>query len=161
MTTTNSALWEAASAESAVPSGSQGLYLQTLRSTRIGIPPVPSAVEGSDYREPRGRSGGEERAKGEEKSNRNNPTFKNRRNPLAPKEKPVSNRNKNATSGLPHFRPWERHSPEWRLPATLLRGPARRRQSGDWRSREPENILDPNQAVDDDFGARQRQRARS
>jgi hypothetical protein len=42
---------------------------------------------------------------GEEKSNRNNPTFKNRRNPMKIKNKPFSNRNKNSTSGLPHFRP--------------------------------------------------------
>jgi len=48
---------------------------------------------------------GEEQAKGEGKSNRNNPTFKNRRNPMKIKNKPFSNRNKNSTSGLPHFRP--------------------------------------------------------
>jgi hypothetical protein len=48
---------------------------------------------------------GEEQAKGEEKSNRNNPTFINRRNPMKIKNKTFSNRNKNSTSGLPHFRP--------------------------------------------------------
>jgi hypothetical protein len=109
MTTTNSALWDAASDEN--------------------------------------RPGGEERAKGEEKSNRDNPIFKNRRNPFTPKEKTFSNRDKNSTSGLPYFRPWERHSAS--------------RQSGDWRSREDQNGLDPGEPLDDDFGARQRQRARS
>ena len=48
---------------------------------------------------------GEDQAKGEEKSNRNNPTFKNRRNPLATKQKAFSNRNKNTTFALPYLRP--------------------------------------------------------
>jgi hypothetical protein len=43
-------------------------------------------------------------AKGEEKSNRDNSTFKNRRNSLAPKEKTFSNRDKNTSSGSPGFR---------------------------------------------------------
>ncbi len=47
---------------------------------------------------------GEEQAKGEEKSNRDNPTFKNRRNPMKRKEKTFSNRDKNTTSASPHFR---------------------------------------------------------
>jgi competence protein ComEC len=73
------------------------------------------------------RARGEERAKGEEKSNRNNPTFKNRRNPFTQKEKTFSNRDKNGISGLPHFRPWERHSPEWRPVSRLVGGfPANR-----------------------------------
>src|SRR5580658_640322 len=42
--------------------------------------------------------------KGEEKSNRDNPTFKNRHNPMKPKEKTFSNRDKNTTSASPHFR---------------------------------------------------------
>src|SRR5580658_7784090 len=42
--------------------------------------------------------------KGEEKSNRDNPTFKNRRNPMKPKEKTFSNRDKNTTSASPRFR---------------------------------------------------------
>src|SRR5580658_9348608 len=49
---------------------------------------------------------GEEQAKGEEKSNRNNPTFKNRRNLMNPNEITFSNRDKNTTSASPHFRPW-------------------------------------------------------
>jgi hypothetical protein len=48
---------------------------------------------------------GEEQAKGEEKSNRNNPTFKNPRNPLETNQKTFSNRNKNTTSASPRFRP--------------------------------------------------------
>src|SRR5580658_876348 len=47
---------------------------------------------------------GEEQAKGEEKSNRDNPVFRNRRNSLATKEKTFSNRNKNTTSASPHLR---------------------------------------------------------
>jgi hypothetical protein len=42
---------------------------------------------------------------GEEKSNRNNPVFRNRCNSLATKEKTFSNRNKNTYSASPHFRP--------------------------------------------------------
>jgi hypothetical protein len=48
---------------------------------------------------------GEEQAKGEEKSNRDNPTFKNRRNPMNPNDITFSNRDKNTTSGSPHLRP--------------------------------------------------------
>ena len=48
---------------------------------------------------------GEEQAKGEQKSNRDNPIFRNRRNSLATKEKTFSNRNKNTYSASPHFRP--------------------------------------------------------
>jgi hypothetical protein len=90
MTTTNSALWDAASAESADP-------------PRIDIPPVPSAVEGSEQREPRDPSPfeSEEPAKGEEKSNRDNPTFKNRRNPMEMKQKTFSNRDKNTCGNYP------------------------------------------------------------
>jgi hypothetical protein len=44
--------------------------------------------------------------RGEEKSNRNNPTFKNRRNLLTTNEKAFSNRDKNTSFALPHFRPW-------------------------------------------------------
>jgi hypothetical protein len=43
--------------------------------------------------------------KGEEKSNRDNPTFKNRRNPMNPNDITFSNRDKNTTSGSPHLRP--------------------------------------------------------
>jgi hypothetical protein len=105
------------------------------------------------------RARGEERAKGEEKSNRNNPTFKNRRNPVTQKEKTFSNRDRNGISGLPHFRPWERHSPEWRPVSRLVVGLPR--QSGDWRSRENQNVLDPIRPVDDDFGARRNRKVRS
>jgi hypothetical protein len=49
--------------------------------------------------------GGEEQAKGEGKSNRNNPRFKNRRNSLTTNEKTFSNRNKNTCFALPSFRP--------------------------------------------------------
>jgi hypothetical protein len=163
MTTRNSALWDAASAENA-------------DSSRIGIP--------SDRREPRDLFRGEERAKGEEKSNRDNPTFKNRRNALTTNEKTFSNRDKNGTSGLPYFRlpslrlglflskacrpegpalqnPWERHSPEWRL----LGGPVGRRQSGSRRfgrrSRENQNGLDPILPVDDDFADQRKRKVRS
>jgi hypothetical protein len=48
----------------------------------------------------------EQQAKGEEKSNRNNPTFKNRRNLMNPNDITFSNRNKNTTSASPQFRPW-------------------------------------------------------
>jgi hypothetical protein len=43
--------------------------------------------------------------KGEEKSNRDNPTFKNRRNPMNPNDITFSNRDKNTLSGSPHLRP--------------------------------------------------------
>jgi hypothetical protein len=127
------------------------------------------------------RARGEERAKGEEKSNRNNPTFKNRRNPFTQKEKTFSNRDKNGISGLPHFRPpslrvglfpskacrpkgrryrtWERHSPEWRPVSRLVVGLPR--QSGDWRSRENQNGLDPILPVDDDFADQRKRKVRS
>src|SRR5580658_5751838 len=42
---------------------------------------------------------------GEKKANRDNPTFKNRRNSLTTKRKTFSNRNKNTYSCSPHFRP--------------------------------------------------------
>ena len=42
---------------------------------------------------------------GEKKANRDNPTFKNRRNSLTTKKKTFSNRDKNTYSALPHFRP--------------------------------------------------------
>jgi hypothetical protein len=166
MTTRNSALWDAASAENA-------------DSSRIGIP--------SDRREPRDPFRGEERSKGEEKAlaavaaNRDNPTFKNRRNALTRNEKTFSNRDKNGISGLPHFRPpslrvglfpskacrpkgrryrtWERHSPEWRPVSRLVVGLPR--QSGDWRSRENQNGLDPILPVDDDFADQRKRKVRS
>jgi hypothetical protein len=42
--------------------------------------------------------------KGEEKSNRDNPKFKNRRNPMNPNDITFSNRDKNTLSGSPHLR---------------------------------------------------------
>jgi hypothetical protein len=42
---------------------------------------------------------------GEEKSNRDNPTFKNRHNSMTTNQKTFSNRNKNALSGSPDFCP--------------------------------------------------------
>jgi hypothetical protein len=41
---------------------------------------------------------------GEEKSNRDNPKFKNRRNPMNPNDITFSNRDKNTLSGSPHLR---------------------------------------------------------
>jgi len=46
----------------------------------------------------------EAKAKGEEKSNRDNPKFKNRRNLMQPNDIPKVNRDKNTTSTSPHFR---------------------------------------------------------
>src|SRR5580698_7448965 len=71
--------------------GFQGLCLQTLSSKHpCLLPPCLLASR---------------RIGGEEKSNRDNPVFKIRRNSLTTKEKTFSNRNKNASSALPHFRP--------------------------------------------------------
>jgi hypothetical protein len=47
----------------------------------------------------------QEHAKGEEKSNRDNPTFKNRRNPMNPNDITFSNRDKNTCFASPLFRP--------------------------------------------------------
>ena len=47
----------------------------------------------------------EEKAKGERKSNRSNPIFRNRRNPMKINHKTFSNRNKNTRFASPHFRP--------------------------------------------------------
>jgi hypothetical protein len=69
---------------------------QTLRSKRIGIQSPPRAE---------GPFKSEKQAKGEEKSNRNNPTFRNRRNPMKINYKAFSNRNKNTCFASPHFRP--------------------------------------------------------
>ena len=55
--------------------------------------------------EPRGPFEGEEQAKGEANSNRNNPIFRNRRNPMTIGQKAFSNRNKNTCFASPHFRP--------------------------------------------------------
>jgi hypothetical protein len=61
----------------------------------------PSASR-AEQREP--RDPGEEQAKSEEKSNRDNPTFKNRRNLVNPNDITFSNRNKNTLSRSPSFR---------------------------------------------------------
>jgi tetratricopeptide (TPR) repeat protein len=53
-----------------------------------------------------------EKAKGEGKSNRDNPTFKKRRNLMNPNDITFSNRDKNTPSALPHLRP--RHLPTCR-----------------------------------------------
>jgi hypothetical protein len=49
--------------------------------------------------------GGEEKALAAMAANRDNPTFKNRRNPMNPNDITFSNRDKNTTSGSPHLRP--------------------------------------------------------
>jgi len=84
--------------------------------------------------------GGEEKALAAVAANRNNPTFKNRRNPKETKQKTFSNRNKNTCFGLPYFRyekerspaeapsakvahPWPSASPEARLNDTQDRLP--------------------------------------
>jgi len=52
-----------------------------------------------------GRAGGEKEALAAVAANRNNSTFRNRRNPMKINHKTFSNRNKNTTSASPHFRP--------------------------------------------------------
>ena len=61
--------------------------------------------ESASAEEPRGPFEDEKQAKGEEKSNRNNATFKNRRNLMSPNDITFSNRDRNTTSASPHFRP--------------------------------------------------------
>jgi hypothetical protein len=65
--------------------------------------PVP-ATRAPDSR-PRCILASSRRPRGEEKAKRNNLTFKNRRNSFTTQKKTFSNRNKNTTSGSPHFRP--------------------------------------------------------
>jgi hypothetical protein len=52
-----------------------------------------------------GRAGGEKEALAAVAANRNNSTFRNRRNPMRINHNTFSNRNKNTTSASPHFRP--------------------------------------------------------
>jgi len=52
-----------------------------------------------------GRAGVEKEALAAVAANRNNSTFRNRRNPMKINHKTFSNRNKNTTSASPHFRP--------------------------------------------------------
>jgi hypothetical protein len=54
---------------------------------------------------PRQGQGGEKKALAAAAANRDNPTFKNRRNSLTTKKKTFSNRDKKTYSALPHFRP--------------------------------------------------------
>jgi len=52
-----------------------------------------------------GNSRSEQTAKGEQKANRDNRKFKNRRKSMSLKEIPKVNRDKSATSASPYFRP--------------------------------------------------------
>jgi hypothetical protein len=62
----------------------------------------------------------QEQAKGEEKSNRDNPTFKNRRKLMNPNDITFSNRYKNTTFASPHFRPADPGSQaQFHLPPAL------------------------------------------
>src|SRR5580658_5629263 len=80
-----------------------GVYLPksetkaNCRSVEDGHPERPSGAERTLPFEC------ERQARGEEKSNRDNPTFKNRCNLMKRKEKAFSNRYKNTTSASPHF----------------------------------------------------------